>query len=358
MKKIRDSNFELLRIIAMIMVITLHFIVHGGILDNVRVLSLNFFVANLMESFSIYAVNLYILISAYFMCDLKMTIKKVVKIWIQVVFYTTIIYLSFSIIGIIKFNIVGLIESLLPIISNQYAFVTGYIVLLFLSPFLNKLINSMNKDEYNGLIIIFLIFFIILGVGLPIDNVLNSYIFNFIILYFIAAYIKKHIVNKFNKKYYLLLYIGCSLLIFAGRIALYIDGKGKYANLLLAYNSIFIILGSVGLFMFFINIKIQSKAINNISILTFGVYLIHDNSIIRNILYTKIFKIDTLYNNSGLILITIICILMVFVICSIIEYLRTLLFNILNINIIVINIIDEILKFIIGTANKIKNKIV
>ncbi|MZL11761.1 acyltransferase, partial [Clostridium beijerinckii] len=304
--KTRESNFELLRIVSMLMVVTLHFMGHGGILNNVRVGSFNFFIANLMESFSIYAVNLYILISAYFMCESKITVTKVLKVWTHVVFYGVSIYFLLTAGGIIKFNIVELIKAFFPIIFNQYSFVTGYIVLMILSPFLNKMINVMSKEESTKLLIVLFIFFSILGVGFPISKMLTNYLTTFIFLYFISAYIKKYTKNKVNNKYNLLLYIMCSMMIFIGRIILYSINKGSYVDSLLGYEFILVILGSVGLFIFVKNIKIQSSIINKISTLTFGVYLIHDNINIRNILYKNILNIDNLYNNKLLILITVI----------------------------------------------------
>lgn len=354
MKKERQSNFELLRIIAMLMVVTLHFMGHGGILDNVKVFSTNFYIANLLQSFSIYAVNIYVLISAYFMCDSKITMEKVIKVWTQVVFYTVGIYLALLLVGIIDFNIIELVKSFFPITLNQYSFVTAYIILMSLSPFLNKLINSMNKDEFKRLIIIVSMFVIILGVGFPINKVVGSYVSNFIILYFISAYIKRYLQNKLNNKYSLLLYVCSSLLIFIGRILLFMMDKGNSASALLSYRFILVVLGSIGLFTLFMNIKIKSKLINNVSILTFGVFLIHENYFIRKILYSEIFKIDTLYNSKYLILYTVISIFIVYIICSLIEYIRQVLFNIFKIDKISFKIIDGIIKFIKKLYKRIK----
>ena len=43
MGNIRKSNFELLRIVCMIMIVTLHTLGHGGALNNTNVFSANFF---------------------------------------------------------------------------------------------------------------------------------------------------------------------------------------------------------------------------------------------------------------------------------------------------------------------------
>lgn len=78
----RQSNLELLRIIAMIMVITVHYVGHGRVLDNVEVFSLNFYVSNLMQAFTTFSVPIYVMISAYFMCEKEFKLKRVFKIWL------------------------------------------------------------------------------------------------------------------------------------------------------------------------------------------------------------------------------------------------------------------------------------
>lgn len=340
MKKERQSNFELLRIVAMLMVISLHFMGHGGILENVKLFSLNFYVANLIESLSIYAVNIYVLISAYFMCDSSITIEKILKVWTQVVFYTISIYLILVVGGMVEFNIINLIKSLFPVMFNQYSFVTAYIILMFLSPFLNKLIKTLNKDEFDKLMIVLFTFFIFLGLVLPIKTIVSNYITLLVVLYFIAAYTKKYLKNKITVKQSLLLYIGSSLLIFLGTIILYIVGLDQFKGDLISYQFILVIIGSIGLFTLFINMNIKSKIINNISVLTFGVFLIHDNNFLRRFIYSNIFRMGDLYNNKYLMIFTVLFIIILFSACSLIEYLRVKLFNVLKIDMVIFRIVD------------------
>lgn len=155
----RQSNLELLRIIAMIMVITVHYVGHGRVLDNVEVFSLNFYVSNLMQAFTTFSVPIYVMISAYFMCEKEFKLKRVFKIWLQVFFYSISIYLLTLVLGLNEFSMLQFIKNILPIICNQYSFVTAYIMLLILSPFLNKVIEVFDKGLYEKLVITLIIMF-------------------------------------------------------------------------------------------------------------------------------------------------------------------------------------------------------
>lgn len=62
-KTIRDSNFELLRIVLIVMIICLHYLGHGGSLEVLGPSDFNFYFAYAFESFFIIAVNCFILIT-------------------------------------------------------------------------------------------------------------------------------------------------------------------------------------------------------------------------------------------------------------------------------------------------------
>lgn len=326
----RESNFELLRIIAMLMVISVHYIRYGGFLKGTEVFSMNFYLSNLIQSFSTFSVPLYIVISAYFMCDKDFKLRKIINIWLQVTFYTIAIFLILYFLGIIDFNIINFIKCFMPIITNQYGFVTSYIILLILSPFLNKVINRFDKEELKCLVYTITIIFIILGSGIPMNVVTSSYVGLLIVIYFISAYIKRYVNINNNHKKFILVYIFSALSIFMGRMIMYKLGVGAYADVFLAYNSTFVMLGTIGLFMYIRSISIKSKLINNISKLTFGVYLIHDNNYIRPILYSRILNTSKYYNSKYFLAIAIVTIILIFIICAFIEYIRNYVFGKLN----------------------------
>lgn len=63
----RQSNVEVLRILSMLMIVCLHIMNHGGLLDTVVPYTVNYYLFYVIEIFSYVAVNVYVLISGYFL---------------------------------------------------------------------------------------------------------------------------------------------------------------------------------------------------------------------------------------------------------------------------------------------------
>ena len=148
-EKSRERQFELLRILAMVFIIIHHYAIHGGILEA-EVRTANKYIAVLIYSFGQVAVNVFILITGYFLIDSKFKIKKLLKLIFQVLFYTIsilIIYIIFK--GIPDWYILK--TCIFPIISGTYWYITAYVFLYCLSPFLNILIRNLNQKNIKAL---------------------------------------------------------------------------------------------------------------------------------------------------------------------------------------------------------------
>lgn len=86
---------------------------------------------------------------------------------------------------------------------------------------------------------------------------------------------------------------------------------------------------TVSLFLFFKNCKFgYSKFINTVAPTTFGIYLIHDSGVGRTLIWDKIFHcLDVQYESVYFPLVALGTIVAVFICCSVIEYLRQVLFE-------------------------------
>ena len=118
-KKERQLNYELLRIIAMLMIVSLHYLGKGGLLGNParQDMTAAGYTAWLAEAFCLVAVNVYVLISGYFGVDTPAEMKggnghafwivlqRPLKIWKQVFFYSAVIGFGAVIIGAQEFDI-------------------------------------------------------------------------------------------------------------------------------------------------------------------------------------------------------------------------------------------------------------
>ena len=333
----RNIGLDCLRIISMIMIVFLHYLGKGGLLSIENTSNIYHTVYYFIESMCIISVNCYVLISGYFLIKSKFKWKKVLQLWLETLFYSIVIYAIIVVLGLKELDIKGIIKSLFPIITKEYWFINIYLVMYILSPFLNKLINTINKKEYQKLLLILIICFSIISI-LPAAYTLDSRrgygIIWFICLYLIAGYIRIYDIPKklkLNKNFYfLLLYLIFAIMVAAGMLLLdsvsdYL-GKENLREKFLQYNNIFVLMESIALFMYFKQLNIKSskliKLIEFIAPLTLAVYLIHEQSQLRTVLYNKILHTEICYHNPYGILIVIGSVLAIFIVCITIEFIR------------------------------------
>lgn len=76
----RNIGLDLLRILAMLMIVMLHYLLYSGALKTEFGTNTNY-IAWIVEAFCIVAVNCYIYITGYFSINSKFNVKKVFKLW-------------------------------------------------------------------------------------------------------------------------------------------------------------------------------------------------------------------------------------------------------------------------------------
>lgn len=86
--------------------------------------------------------------------------------------------------------------------------------------------------------------------------------------------------------------------------------------------SIFII-RSILIFLIFLKINIKyNPLINQVAAVTFGIYLIHDNDILRPFVWNGLFHVAKFYTSDHLAFHAIITALAVFTICGLVDFIR------------------------------------
>lgn len=340
--KRRNSGIELLRIVLMIMILILHFCEKPGF-NAVDYFDLKIkYTCWILEAFCIVAVNCFVLITGYFLVKSECKIKKVINLWGQILFYTLIIWLIFKVFLKDKVTLVSTLGSFFPIILKTYWFVSIYVVLYLLAPYLNKCIQNINEKELKRLIFILVaisnISSFLISFGFPVIDDSNGYgILWFVTLYLIGAYIRLY--YKPNKrKTYMVKYVFISILILISKfifIKLIKNGileRDINIGALYKYNSITVLLSSVCLFLFFKDLKIKNKKIENailkISPLIFTTYIIHENPLIRGILYNEILHTQNIYYLKKFLIVMLIYCISMLVVCCIIELFRIKIFKI------------------------------
>ena len=268
----RKSNIELLRIVAMILVLLVHsnyFSLGGVEHSDIQSFSSPEFIRVLAEQLCIICVNLYILISGWF--GIKPSIKGVLSLLFQVFFYHILISIIILCIGA-PFSIKGFIKVFC--FGVPYWFVISYLVLYALSPALNSFIDKVSPKLLLSTILSFFILEFSTGWCINFAGFNEGYsAIHFIGLYLLARYIRLYsckLVN-FSAKIDFTLYIILTLF-----PVLLFYGTGRSFNML-AYSSPFVIGAAVFFLLAFNRMQIYSNIINNIAISVFSVYLIHQH---------------------------------------------------------------------------------
>lgn len=341
----RQLNFEILRIIAMCMIITMHYLTKG--LD-VPKLSEDLSLANmlwwLIYAFAVGAVNIYVLISGYFLADSKWHLDKVFGLYLTVWVYSALVPLTLGALGVIDLSSLSLGEwqqILLPIEYEHYWFATAYVMMYILTPVLAIAVRSLSKEILRcviaGLVIIFSILKSVNPYLIPWDKYGNDVLW-FIVLFMIAGYIRRFgVPGNISVKARLMAYVLVSVLIFMAEMVLALmvrrTGKMEYMlDMLCANNHILALISSVALFTAFIGIKANGfgkkteKIILLFSSSTFGIYLLHENLLVRS-RWASWLGVDRINNTALKLLFLIISILVLFLVGTVIDRVRAGIFS-------------------------------
>ena len=344
---IRQSNFELLRIVAMFMIVITHIINHGQVMQNSNreVLSLIF---DFIFCIVIVHVNSYVLLTGYYQSKSEFKMSRLMQNINTVWFYRVAMLIFLVLINAWHPTHVEIFRHTFPLDLGFYWFIDVYIILYCISPFLNKLLEKLDKKELSKLIIILFIIFSILPTitGLQFFQNNGYTLYNFILLYFIGAYLRKYPIRqsylfKYVKKnafqlicitsFFFLAFLNLLLYRFGQQITSFSSILGEIGNNItmttFLYSNPIVILQSICFFSFFETLDIKSKVINKVASLSFGIYLIHEHIQIRTSLYQLLKINDGPITSYHFIWYMFLIAILIFVVCAIIEWLRQLIFN-------------------------------
>lgn len=274
-RKNRDSNFELARIVAMMMIVIGHFVVHGiwqtefcSRIDLQNPLSCT--LENLIYSFCVCGVNIFVLISGYH--KIKLKLKSFLSLWSLCAFYGIIAVLVNS--HADTPLLPELIKSLF--ISNSQWFFKAYLWLLILSPVLNGGLDSMSLVALRRFVLIFFVLNCFSGWVLNNANVNGYNVLQLVFLYVMGQWVNREpLVKRFNSYHYFIAFVILSILIcLTAVLSLFIFEDSNYG--FYHYNNPLIVLTSIAIFCGFSQLKVQSNTINVIAATVVAALFIQD----------------------------------------------------------------------------------
>ena len=368
-KKSRDSNFELLRIISMVMIVTLHYLGKGNLLSSNEG-SITYYVSWALESLCYVAVNIYVLISGYYAKSKTFKLNKLLDLWIQTVFISASTCSIAIRLGIVKqLSMPDDLVSIMPITRNAYWFITTYFVFLAVVPFFVFITEKINRRQHKILCMTLItVTSVIPTVFFEVDwlRINKGYdIIWFVTLFFVASYIRKYDVFDKNPLVYLAGYVAFSAVGFASKLLVKkvffnLYGEDISKTFYGRYNMFFVFAASVMLFLAFKNIHINGKTVGKIimffSSATVYVYLIHEAPCIKAYLWKKIVNPMGHLGFPDLVINFILGVGGVYIACSIIGKIIAEGYKLLRINKLTMIISDKVTRLakkIIGTEKEI-----
>lgn len=351
----RKNNLDLLRIISMMMVVCGHFFTHGAFAESVLAVgSANWYLANWMSALCKVSVDCFVLLSGYFQCTSVFKLKRVFSVWIQVVFWSLGLYTLTAVMGG-TFSVSDALKSGMVITRKQYWFVTAYLLMYAVSPFLNCAIRAMNRKTH------LLCCWVLLGIFSVAHNLVYVSDFGgvnggasliwFCVLYVVAAYIRLYVpVERKNRGKAFTVYGICASMIAVERFAAYkimplLFGEVMLESLFYSNNSIMTAAASIALLLAFRTVDVKNatvaRVISFFAPLAFGVYLIHDHPAVRPLLW-ELLNPAGYAQSPWMVPYALVCTIGIFLVCSLAEWLRQRLFSVLRINSGIDRICDRI----------------
>ena len=277
--KQRQSNIELLRLVAMFLIVFTH--TNFFSLGRPKIAAYNaepvwITIRFGLQSLTYIGVNLFILISGYF--AIKPRFRSVCAFLFQILFFSLSVIGILFIIGeftgqtLVKWSYLG---DAFMVLSRYNWFIPAYLLLMLFAPMINDFCEKASRLQLGMFIVLLLAASSYLGWGLHYSKEFNDgYSFvSMILLYITGRYLRLHHYWLVNRSYkvdaaFFLLYVVINTALALWRI------QNPYRMSLFALNNPIQLYGAVCFFLFFTKIQIQSTLINKLAMGTFGIFLL------------------------------------------------------------------------------------
>lgn len=294
----RLSNYELLRIVAMFLVLILHADFRSlgePTFEETVDYPISSFIRIAVQSLCLVCVNVYVIISGYF--GIKVRKASICNFIFTILFWQILIcvasLVSYYILGVgVKPPFKYIAGSLIP--GSGMWFVAAYLLLMLVSPLLNAFIQSVSANQLFKFAVVYELVQILFAWLIPLFHDFNDgySIMSFIGLYLLGAALRRKPdlceAIKHPLLWYVLVSIAVAGAMFVVNYACPVSPITNRVSVMFgSYNSAFIIFCSVMLFLSFGRLTIKSKAINYIAASSFAVYLFHMSPL------TKEYYVDT-----------------------------------------------------------------
>ena len=344
----RNYGIDLMKVLSMIMIVILHVLKQGGILDLVTADMPQFYVAWFLELSAYCAVNCFAMATGYLMVGHRFRYRKIVGLWLTVQYYNVIFFLFERFILEREISKAAIL-TFFPIFSGEYWYFTAYFCMFLFIPFINTMIEHLSKKSlYRLLLTGFLIFSLALIVfqhdSFKLSGGYSAVWLTY--LYFVGAAIKKYgLFLKISAPKALLGYFGSVGISFAAKC---LDGNAElndwgllgthieiYTPQFVNYLAPTIFAAGIFLMLFCLKLKIPKffgELLGVLQPLVFQVYIIHLHRVIWNGLMYKRFESYVEASPLRMGVYVVATALLIFEACILMDFVRNALFKRCKVN--------------------------
>lgn len=343
----RNFGVDLLKTVAMYFVVVTHLLNLGGIIDVAKSGGATYWTVWTLRIAAYCCVNCFAMATGYLMVNRSFKYRKIISLWVSVVFYLVIITAIYACFFTGKVSLTWLPHIFMPVTYSSYWYFSSYFVLFFFIPYINILLNSINKRQY---IILVLTGFVLFSL---------SYIFKanqgslfglqdgfspiwLMYMYIVGAGIKLHnLFLDISSKKAIVYYLICILATMLTKLVIHytsafdiplvsnfasIYGENRFIN----YISPTIVGEAIFLMVVCVKSKTNttiSKCLKKIAPSLFFVYIIHMHFLIAENFIENKFRFLTFHSPLVMTLEIFIIALGIFAICIGVDVLRRIIFQ-------------------------------
>lgn len=352
----RNYGIDLLRMVSMLMVITLHTLGHGGVLSMAEDQAgngniTNYAIAWLFEILAYAAVDIFVMITGYAYARSRYKFSGLLVMWLQVLFYSVGIYLYITkVYKPFLYDSSELTGWFFPLVNNKYWFFTAYFALSAFIPVLSAGIRHLTEKQHRLVLIACFVVSLPAMWGLDLFYMKAGYSMAwFVILFLIGSYLRLYGEKLRLCKWKCIVMFIVSCLVTWG-VKMLIDAKQiSTAFTLVSYMAPTIVLAAAALVMLFSQLKFPAfiaKLIGQFAPAAFGVYLIHEHPLFREYFISGQFAFFGVIDPGKMIWKIVTTVLSIFFFCLVIDWIRCKLFDLLHIR----KGLDKLEKKLIGEA--------
>ena len=334
-QRARQSNMELLRIVAMLMIVAHHMVRYANPSLDTYPVSVRWVYFFALESLGEVGVDVFLIISLWFLTARPLAMRTVrthlLKTEAIMLFYSIpLFFVAKSTLGSDVPEYFAL-RSLFPLVSGLWWYMTAYALVLLFLPFLVRGLRALGQRMHAQLAYLATVCFgalpMVTFARIPLDALRS-----FMCLAVVVTYLRWYGLGRWNRRRVGRTLLCVSFVLSVGfGVLVRLDPSSIINNDPMRWSwspsSLFVMGESIGLFLVFQSLHIQSRVVNALARSTVGVYLIHEHPGVKVLLWHDLAPFADVFGSPLWLPLSLAVTGGVFCVCLGIDLVRRLVFH-------------------------------